>query len=146
MLNNALLIQIQANIDSGDICKITFDKYLIGKLLDHISDGNLFFIIHFFLYIYMFIKKLQLLSIFTVIITKNYILCTYNDNQITIVHFTRSKRHVFDKINKLEPKLSTIDLFGPNGRRLDKKVQTNKCGDLVIIFIIFYIYLYFKLK
>lgn len=84
----------------------------------------------------MFIKKLQLLSIFTVIITKNYILCTYNDNQITIVHFTRSKRHVFDKINKLEPKLSTIDLFGPNGRRLDKKVQTNKCGDLVIIFIL----------
>lgn len=70
------------------------------------------------------------------IITKNYILCTYNDNQITIVHFTRSKRHVFDKINKLEPKLSTIDLFGPNGRRLDKKVQTNKCGDLVIIFIL----------
>lgn len=70
------------------------------------------------------------------IITKNYILCTYNDNQITIVHFTRSKRHVFDKINKLEPKLSTIDLFGPNGRRLDKKVQTNKCGDLVIIFVL----------
>lgn len=106
MLNNALLIQIQANIDTGDICKITFDKYLIGKLLDHISD---------------------------VIITKNYILCTYNDNQITIIHFTRSKRHVFDKINKLEPKLSTIDLFGPNGRRLDKKVQTNKCGDLILI-------------
>lgn len=48
MLNNALLIQIQTNIDTGDICKITFDKYLIGKLLDHISDGN-----HLFLYIYI---------------------------------------------------------------------------------------------
>lgn len=75
---------------------------------------------------------------FLVIITKNYIFCTYNDNQVTHVHFTRSKRHVFDKINKLEPKLSTIDLFGPNGRRLDKKIQTNKCGDLVNIFILKY--------
>ncbi|CAK9801233.1 WD repeat-containing and planar cell polarity effector protein fritz [Anthophora quadrimaculata] len=106
MLSNALLIQIQVNIATGDVSKITFDKYLVGKLLEHISD---------------------------VIITKNCILCTYNDNQVTIVHFTRSKRHVFDKINKLEPKLSTMDLFGPNGRRLDKKVQTNKCGDLILI-------------
>nr|XP_034181788.1 WD repeat-containing and planar cell polarity effector protein fritz isoform X2 [Osmia lignaria] len=106
MLTNALIIQIQVNIATGDIYKITFDKYLIGKLLEHISD---------------------------VIITKNYIFCTYNDNQVTHIHFTRSKRHIFDKINKLEPKLSTIDLFGPNGRRLDKKIQTNKCGDLILI-------------
>nr|XP_012141482.1 PREDICTED: WD repeat-containing and planar cell polarity effector protein fritz homolog isoform X2 [Megachile rotundata] len=106
MLTNALIIQIQVNIATGDIYKITFDKYLVGKLLEHISD---------------------------VIITKNYIFCTYNDNQVTHVHFTRSKRHVFDKISKLEPKLSTIDLFGPNGRRLDKKIQTNKCGDLILI-------------
>ncbi|XP_076625575.1 WD repeat-containing and planar cell polarity effector protein fritz isoform X2 [Colletes latitarsis] len=106
MLNNALLIQIQVSVATGDIYKITFDKYLVGKLSEHISD---------------------------VIITKNYILCTYNDNQVSLVHFTRSKRHVFDKINKLEPKLSTIDLFGPNGRRLDKKVQTNKCDDLILI-------------
>lgn len=40
MLNNGLLIQIQVNITTGDISKITFDKYLIGKLLEHISDGN----------------------------------------------------------------------------------------------------------
>ncbi|XP_076682069.1 WD repeat-containing and planar cell polarity effector protein fritz isoform X2 [Andrena cerasifolii] len=106
MLNNALLIQIQVNIATGDIHKITFDKYLIGKLSDHISD---------------------------VVITKHYILCTYNDNQVSLVHFTRSKRHVFDKINKLEPKLFTTDMFGPNGRRLDKKVQTNKCNDLILI-------------
>lgn len=95
-------------------------------------------IVYFYMiYIYMFIQRVVdiLLFIFIVIITKNYILCIYNDNQVSVVHFTRSKRHVFDKINKLEPKLSTIDLFGPNGRRLDKKIQTNKCGDLVNIFV-----------
>ncbi|XP_033333987.1 WD repeat-containing and planar cell polarity effector protein fritz isoform X2 [Megalopta genalis] len=106
MLNNALLIQIQVNVATSDIYKITFDKYLVGKLSEYISD---------------------------VLITKSYVLCTYNDNQVSLVHFTRSKKHVFDKISKLEPKLSTIDLFGPNGRRLDKKVQTNKCNDLILI-------------
>ncbi|XP_031834226.1 WD repeat-containing and planar cell polarity effector protein fritz [Nomia melanderi] len=106
MLNNALLIQIQVNVATSDIYKITFDKYLVGKLSEYISD---------------------------VLITKNYILCIYNDNQVSLLHFTRSKKHVFDKINKLEPKLSTIDLFGPNGRRSDKKVQTNKCNDLILI-------------
>ncbi|XP_076230946.1 WD repeat-containing and planar cell polarity effector protein fritz isoform X2 [Calliopsis andreniformis] len=106
MLTSALLIKIQVNIATGDIQKIIFDKYLIGKLSDHISDA---------------------------IITNSYILCTYNDNQVTLIYFTRSRRHIFDKINKLEPKLTTIDMFGSNGRRLDKKVQSNKCNDLILI-------------
>lgn len=70
---------------------------------------------------------------FTVIITKNHLVCIYNDNLVTLVYFTKAKTHVFDKINKLEPKLITTDLFVPNGRRLDKKIQVNKSADLVII-------------
>jgi len=42
--------------------------------------------------------------------------------------------HIFDKISKLEPKLITTDLFVPNGRRLDKKIQVNKSADLVIAY------------
>lgn len=67
------------------------------------------------------------------IITKSHLVCTYNDNLVTLVYFTKTKMHIFDKINKLEPKLITIDLFIPNGRRLDKKVQVNKSADLVSI-------------
>lgn len=52
MLNNALLIQIQVNISTGDVCKITFDKYLIGKLLEHISDGNCILLYDLHLYVY----------------------------------------------------------------------------------------------
>lgn len=40
MLNNGLLIYIQINVETADIVKCTFDKYLIGKLCDHISDGK----------------------------------------------------------------------------------------------------------
>ena len=40
MLNSGLLIYIQVNDSSGDIQKIVFDKYLVGKLSDRLSDGN----------------------------------------------------------------------------------------------------------
>lgn len=51
MLTNALIIQIQVNIATGDIYKITFDKYLVGKLLEHISDGNYFIVYDVFLHV-----------------------------------------------------------------------------------------------
>jgi len=54
------------------------------------------------------------------------LVCAYNDNLVTLVYFTKSKGHIFDKISKLEPKLITTDLFIPSGRRLDKKIQVNK--------------------
>ncbi|KAL6439873.1 hypothetical protein ACFW04_004118 [Cataglyphis niger] len=106
MLSNGLLVQIQVCLFSGDIREIHFDKYLVGKLSEHVSD---------------------------VIITKNHLVCIYNDNLVTLVYFTKAKTHVFDKINKLEPKLITTDLFVPNGRRLDKKIQVNKSADLILI-------------
>ncbi|XP_014483964.1 PREDICTED: WD repeat-containing and planar cell polarity effector protein fritz isoform X2 [Dinoponera quadriceps] len=106
MFSNGLLAHIQIYPFSGDIEKINFDKYLVGKLSEHASD---------------------------VIITKSHIVCTYNDNEVTVVYLTKPKNHVFDNINKLEPKLITTDVFVPNGRKLDKKVQVNKSEDLILI-------------
>ncbi|XP_032668445.1 WD repeat-containing and planar cell polarity effector protein fritz [Odontomachus brunneus] len=106
MFNNGLLVHIQIYPFSGDIEKINFDKYLVGKLSEHASD---------------------------VIITKSHIVCTYNDNEVTVVYLTKPKSHVFDSISKLEPKLITTDVFVPNGRKLDKKVQVNKSEDLILI-------------
>ncbi|XP_048505297.1 WD repeat-containing and planar cell polarity effector protein fritz isoform X2 [Athalia rosae] len=68
-----------------------------------------------------------------VIITKSHFLCTYNDNQVTLVYFTKPKRHVFEKISRLDPKLLLFELTGPNGRRLDKKIHFNKTADLILI-------------
>lgn len=52
---------------------------------------------------------------------------------MTVVYLTKPKSHVFENINKLDPKLITTDIFVPNGRKLDKKVQVNKSEDLVNI-------------
>lgn len=40
MLSNGLLVQIQVCLFNGDVQEINFDKYLVGKLSEHISDGN----------------------------------------------------------------------------------------------------------
>uniref|UniRef100_A0ABD2WPH6 WD repeat-containing and planar cell polarity effector protein fritz n=1 Tax=Trichogramma kaykai TaxID=54128 RepID=A0ABD2WPH6_9HYME len=106
MLSSGLLIYVQVNLCSGDIQKIIFDKYLIGKLSERLSD---------------------------VIITKNYLVCTYNDTQVTLISFAKSKKSIFDKINKLDSKIVTFDLCGPAGRRLEKKIQHNKSEDLILI-------------
>ncbi|XP_011310420.1 WD repeat-containing and planar cell polarity effector protein fritz isoform X2 [Fopius arisanus] len=106
MLNTGLLMYIQVKSQTADIEKIAMDKYLIGKVPDHLSDA---------------------------IITRENLVCAQNDSQITILHFTKSKRLGFEKIGKLEPKLITVDLSGPSGRRIEKKICVNRTGDLVLI-------------
>ena len=69
----------------------------------------------------------------TVVITKNYLICTYNDTQVTLVNFLKPKKSAFDKISRLDPKLSTFDICGPSGRRLEKKIEHNRTDDLVRI-------------
>jgi hypothetical protein len=41
MLSSGILINISVNIFTGDILKIVFDKYLMGKLLsEYVTDGK----------------------------------------------------------------------------------------------------------
>lgn len=41
ILNTGIIVNIGINVYNGDIGKITFDKFLVGKLLsDNITDGK----------------------------------------------------------------------------------------------------------
>lgn len=41
ILSSGIIINIQINLLNGDIMKIAFDKYLVGKLLSEcVADGN----------------------------------------------------------------------------------------------------------
>lgn len=64
-------------------------------------------------------------------IAQNHLICIYNDCQVTLVNFSKPKRHIFNKINRLDPKLTTFDLCGSSVRRLEKKIHLNRTGDLV---------------
>lgn len=39
MLSSGLFIYAEIDIGTGDVDKIIFDKYLVGKLSDRLSDG-----------------------------------------------------------------------------------------------------------
>lgn len=45
MFSNGLLAYIQIYPYSGDIEKINFDKYLVGKLSEHVSDGKISYLL-----------------------------------------------------------------------------------------------------
>lgn len=40
MLSSGLLIYVQVDLCSGDVKKIVFDKYLVGKSSERLSDGK----------------------------------------------------------------------------------------------------------
>lgn len=41
MLSNGLLIYVEINVFTGDICRINFDKYFVGKVIsENICDGE----------------------------------------------------------------------------------------------------------
>ncbi|KAK0095293.1 hypothetical protein PV326_008759 [Microctonus aethiopoides] len=106
IFTSGLLCYVQVNLFTGDIEKIIFDRFLVGKVPDTISDAA---------------------------IATNHIICVHSDNQIIIVHFGKPKSQIFDKISKLEPKFLTVDLPSPSSRRAEKKICINKSGDLVLI-------------
>ncbi|PSN33632.1 hypothetical protein C0J52_14255, partial [Blattella germanica] len=84
LLSSGMLVNICVNIFTGDIVKIVYDKYLIGKLLsEYVAD---------------------------VVFTKTHLICSYNDNQITLIYFTKPaiKYNIPEKLNRLEPKLQVL--------------------------------------
>ena len=65
-------------------------------------------------------------------------MCSYNDNQITLIYFTKPaiKYNMPEKLSRLEPKLQVLELAGPSGRRLERKLSCNVTGDMVSLTLI----------
>lgn len=71
--------------------------------------------------------------IFTVLITRSHMLISYSDNQLTIVHFGKILvRSLLEKIGKLEPKIVNVELAGPPGRKLERTLDCNLTGDIIL--------------
>lgn len=75
----------------------------------------------------------NVILIFSVLFTKTHLMCSYNDNQITLIYFTKPviKYNMPEKLSRLEPKLQVLELAGPSGRRLERKLSCNVAGDMV---------------
>lgn len=106
-LSNGLLIHICINPFTGDIIRIAYDKFFIGKLIND--------------------------TITNVVITRMHILISYTQNQITIVYLQKPnlKPNVPEKISRMEPKMYNLIINGPQNRKIPRHVICNNSFDLI---------------
>ena len=51
---------------------------------------------------------------------------------MTLIYYSKPQfKKLYKKLNELEPKFVSVNLPGPNGRRLPRKLCANKTGDVV---------------
>uniref|UniRef100_A0A182PJN4 Uncharacterized protein n=1 Tax=Anopheles epiroticus TaxID=199890 RepID=A0A182PJN4_9DIPT len=111
MLSNGLLVHLSINPFTGDINRIYFDKYLIGKLIsEHITD---------------------------VVITQHHILVAYSENQITFVQLQKptARKNNLEKISLMDPKIYNVLLSGTGSttRKVPKRLVCSSSLNLVIV-------------
>lgn len=110
LLSNGLIVHICVNIFTGDILRMAFDKYLVGKLLPEaiITDA---------------------------ILTRMHILIAYNQNQLTFVYLQKPnmKRNAPEKISRMDPKIFNVIINGPQNRTISRHLSGNASFDLVAV-------------
>ncbi|XP_040157925.1 WD repeat-containing and planar cell polarity effector protein fritz isoform X2 [Anopheles arabiensis] len=111
MLANGLLVHLSINPFTGDLNRIYFDKYLIGKLCsEHITD---------------------------VVITQHHILVAYTENQITFVQLQKptARKNNLEKISLMDPKICNVLLSGTGSttRKVPKRLVCSSSLNLVIV-------------
>lgn len=106
--SNGLLVYIELDAFSGEIRKINFDKYFVGKLIsENISD---------------------------LIYTRQYFLISYDEPQITYVYLQKPTFINADsKISAADPKIFNIIIGGGQMKKLKRNMIVNKSNDLVVI-------------
>lgn len=108
MLSNGLLVHICIDSFTADITRITFDKFLIGKLVSE--------------------------DVCDVIMTRMHILISYDVNQITFVYLQKpSLKKQFKKIRQKEPKIFNYVISGSHSKKISRHLTCNNCYDLLAV-------------
>ncbi|XP_074649476.1 WD repeat-containing and planar cell polarity effector protein fritz homolog [Tubulanus polymorphus] len=113
ILNNGILIVYILAGHSGDVERIFIDRSLIGKISTDIINDAIF--------------------------TDNFMAFTYCDkSKLEFVQFNKKlpSGQAIKKLEKLSifyPKYSQLELPGPSGRRLDRRLSVNLNQDLILV-------------
>lgn len=110
LLSNGLLVHICIAVSTGDIVRMAFDKFLVGKLLPDATVTD-------------------------AIITPMHILLAYNTNQLTVVYLQKpnTKRTAPEKIARMDPKMFNVLINGPQNRTVARQLTGNCNCDLVAV-------------
>lgn len=109
LLSNGLLVHVCINIFTGDIIRMAFDRFFVGKLVsDAVTDA---------------------------IITRMHIIIAYNENQLTFVYLQKPslKRSAPEKISRMDPKIFNIIINGPQTRKIARQLACNNSYDLLVV-------------
>ena len=95
VLQTGLMVNISLN-KLGDISRISYDKYLIGKIAEHVTDFHL---------------------------TSSCIALTYLEAKVTLITFGRPVSLAScEPLVNFDPKIHHLDLHCPPGRRNDRRI------------------------
>ncbi|XP_067119517.1 WD repeat-containing and planar cell polarity effector protein fritz homolog [Centruroides vittatus] len=112
VFNNGVLVTLSISSENTCLEHIILDNYLVGKLIsDHVVD---------------------------VIVEDKFILFSYVEPKLTCIHFGKHTQSVDrykrgERMASLEPKFTVVDLIGPTGRRLERKLSVNSLRECVLV-------------
>ncbi|NWY70046.1 FRITZ protein, partial [Erithacus rubecula] len=105
-------ILVSLSLSGPQLEKVVIDRTLVGKLIsDTISDA---------------------------VLTDNFIILSFEDhNQLCFIQFAKTMNSAdvnkrLEKLSSLDFKISYVDIFGPEGRRMKRHLAINCMQDLVI--------------
>ncbi|TMW49356.1 hypothetical protein DOY81_005574 [Sarcophaga bullata] len=106
---NGIIAHICIDMFTGDISRMVYEKYLVGKLAaDTVTDA-------FF--------------------TRTHIVLAYNTNQVTVVHLQKPNTRLQgpEKISHMEPKIFHAIIPGVAERKIARRLSVNAAYDMFVI-------------
>ncbi|KAH8409427.1 hypothetical protein KR222_003795 [Zaprionus bogoriensis] len=110
LFDHGIIAHICVDIDTGDVRRMVFDKYLLGKLAAELITDAFF--------------------------TRSHIVLAYNTNQLTVVHLQRPNARPLgpEKIANMEPRIFHVIIPGAaSERKLARHLTVNASYDLFVV-------------
>ncbi|XP_022228140.2 WD repeat-containing and planar cell polarity effector protein fritz [Drosophila obscura] len=106
---NGIIAHICVDIYTGDILRMVFEKYLVGKLASEVITDAFF--------------------------TRSHIVLAYNTNQLTVVHLQRpnARSQGPEKIANMDPRIFHVIIPGATERKLSRHLTVNGSFDLFVV-------------
>ncbi|XP_036329856.1 WD repeat-containing and planar cell polarity effector protein fritz [Rhagoletis pomonella] len=106
---NGIIAHICVDAATGDILRMVYEKYFVGKLASEVITDAFF--------------------------TRSHIVLAYNTNQLTVVHLQKpnARPQGPEKISNMDPRIFHVIIPGPSERKLSRHLTVNSSADLFVI-------------
>ncbi|XP_039949837.1 WD repeat-containing and planar cell polarity effector protein fritz [Bactrocera tryoni] len=106
---NGIIAHISVDPATGDILRMVYEKYFVGKLASEVITDAFF--------------------------TRSHIVLAYNTNQLTVVHLQKPNTRLQgpEKISNMDPRIFHVIIPGPSERKLSRHLIVNSSADLFVI-------------